>query len=231
MFEVTLRTTMERDVLTENPLQIADAEAGVPMRRGERRKQLTKRRLLDAAAEIYAKVGVEGATISAITEQADVGLGTFYLHFADKDAIALAVCNVIVNRVLNDEKASVEDVKSVGGDPDPLAIFSRVMCARAAESPGLFCALLRWEGPRGDAAAGTSHERNELRRSLIEPLGERFRNGMNSGRYRTEDPLLAASAALGVFGNCIPAWVASGRTDWNALGTFIERTIVSMFRR
>ena len=230
MFEVTLRTTMERDVLIENPLQTADAEAGVPMRRGERRKQLTKRRLLDAAAEIYAKVGVEGATISAITEQADVGLGTFYLHFADKDAIALAVCNVCVSRVLADEREAVEDVRSVGGDPDLLAIFSRVMCARAAESPGLFCALLRWEGPR-DGSEGTSFERNELRRALTEPLAERFRAGMNSGRYRTEDPPLAASAVLGVFGSCIPAWVASGRTDWNALGTFIERTIVAMYRR
>ena len=187
--------------------------------------------LLDAAAEIYSQVGVEGATISAITEQADVGLGTFYLHFADKDAIALAVCEVVVHRLFDDERIALEDVRSVGGDPDPLAIFARVMCARAAEGKGLLCALLRWEGPRIDIADGTAVERNELRKALNEPLIERFCVGMNSGRYRTEDPALAASAVLGVFATSIPSWVASGRTDWNALGTFIERTISGMFRR
>ena len=36
--------------------------------RSERRKAETRRRLMEAAADVYARVGVEGATIGAITQ-------------------------------------------------------------------------------------------------------------------------------------------------------------------
>ena len=218
-------------VLTNHLASITEGADGAPLRRGERRKQHTRRRLLDAAAETYAHAGVEGATISAITERADVGLGTFYLHFEDKDAIAVAVCTVVVNRLLDEEGQSVDAVRSVGGDPDPLAIFSRVMCNRAAADPGLLRSLLRWEGPRAPSANGLpAADTNELRRMLLPRLAERFASGMESSRYRTEDPALAAQAVLCVYASIIPAWVASGRTDWAALGAFVERAVVSMFQ-
>jgi AcrR family transcriptional regulator len=212
-----------------NPTSAIDPET--PLRRGERRKQHTRRRLLDAAAETYAAVGVEGATISAITERADVGLGTFYLHFEDKDAIAVAVCTVVVNRLLDEDVQAMEAVRSVGGDPDPLAIFSRVMGSRAAAEPGLMRSLLRWEGPRVANASGLpSVDTNELRRMLLPQLADRYKLGNEGNRYRVEDPTLAAHAVLGVYASVIPAWVASGRTDWSTLGSFIERTIVAMYR-
>lgn len=224
----------------------------VPLRRGERRKQHTKRRLLDAAAETYAEVGVEGATISAITERADVGLGTFYLHFEDKDAIAIAVSTMVLNRLLQEEADALADVRDVGGEPDPLAVITRVVCARASVDPGLVCALLRWQGPRpgkdtdrssskgapsvtalhATHAPGTGGlEPTTLRSLLLPHLAARFRQGMETGRYRVEDPFLAAHATLGLYAECLPAWVADGRTDWDVLGTFAQRAAVAMFKR
>ena len=120
-------------MLIDNITQTDPQENLAPMRRGERRKQHTKRRLLDAAAETYAVGSVESATISAITERADVGLGTFYLHFEDKDSIASAVSDTMMRRILGEEQIAIEAVRSVGGDPDPLALFARVVCTRAAE--------------------------------------------------------------------------------------------------
>ena len=141
------------------------------------------------------------------------------------------MCTVVVNRLLDEEGQAVDAVRSVGGDPDPLAIFSRVMCNRAAADPGLLRSLLRWEGPRMPATDGVpAADSNELRRMLLPRLAERFMSGMESTRYRTEDPALAAQAVLGVYASIIPAWVASGRTDWAALGAFVERTVVSMFQ-
>jgi AcrR family transcriptional regulator len=201
-----------------------------PLRRGERRKQHTKRRLLDAAAETYAELGVEGATISAITERADVGLGTFYLHFEDKDTIAAAVSSLVMRRILVEEMTALEAVRSVGGDPDPLAIFARVVCGRAADTPKLMCALLRWEGPR-DPVIGEHEDFAALRQSVMPHLTERFGNGMNRGLYRTEDPSLAANALLGVMATCIISWVQESRADWNTLASFVERSMVGMFRR
>ena len=216
-------------VLIENLTQTDTTQAGAPMRRGERRKQHTKRRLLDAAAETYAMSSVEQATISAITERADVGLGTFYLHFEDKDSIASAVSGVIIRRILVDEGIAVEAVRSVGGEPDPLALLARVLCTHGAENPGLLSALLRWEGPAPRAVS--EEELTGFRAALLPELQKRFTEGSSRDLYRTEDSDLAAQALLGLFSSTIPSWVASGRTDWSTLAAFLERTVLSMFRR
>lgn len=224
------RTPWGHPLLIDNPTSTATEPAPSPIRRGERRKQLTRRRLLDAAAETYADAGVDGATISAITERADVGLGTFYLHFEDKDAIAVAVSALVLRRLLDEETMAVEAVRSVGGEPDPVAVLARSVCARSADTPGLLCALMRWEGPIR-ARAGADEDQIPLRRAILPALADRFRDGMARGLYRTEDPELAAHALLGIFATTIPAFVAAGRTDWSTLESFVERSSVSMLRR
>ena len=64
-----------------------------PKTRSERRREDTRRRLMKATYEIIAKRGLEGLVIQDITEAADVGYGSFYNHFASKDAIVEAVIN------------------------------------------------------------------------------------------------------------------------------------------
>jgi AcrR family transcriptional regulator len=213
-------------VLTDHAASTADTPA---LRRGERRKQHTKRRLLDAAAETYSDLGIEGATISAITERADVGLGTFYLHFDDKDTIAASVTGFILRRIEVEEQTAIEAVRSVGGDPDPLAIFARVISGRAADTPGLMAALLRWEGPKEPNLAAEEPFAS-LRQMLFPLLVERFEDGLNRGLYRTEDSQLAANALLGAITTSVTSWVLNGRSDWNTLASFSERTLVSMFK-
>lgn len=65
-------------------------EAGYPDRRTRRREQ-TRTRLLDAARTLFARRGVDSTRINEITEQADVGFGSFYNYFDSKDAIVEAV--------------------------------------------------------------------------------------------------------------------------------------------
>jgi AcrR family transcriptional regulator len=214
-------------VLTDHAASTSETPA---LRRGERRKQHTKRRLLDAAAETYSELGIEGATISAITERADVGLGTFYLHFDDKDTIAASVTGFILRRILVEEETAIEAVRSVGGDPDPLAIFARVISGRAADTPGLMAALLRWEGPKVPDLNAPEEPFASLRQMLFPILVERFEDGLSRGLYRTEDAQLAANALLGAITTSVTSWVLSGRNDWNTLASFSERTLVSMFK-
>jgi AcrR family transcriptional regulator len=53
----------------------------------ERRKQRTRQQLKDAAVKLLMEQGYTATTIQAITDAADVGRGTFYLHFQDKQEI------------------------------------------------------------------------------------------------------------------------------------------------
>lgn len=59
----------------------------VPMNRAERRRQHTREQLKVAALEMLYEKGYANLTIKAITERADLGYGTFYLYFAEKDDI------------------------------------------------------------------------------------------------------------------------------------------------
>jgi AcrR family transcriptional regulator len=55
--------------------------------RRTRRRNRTRISLLDAARAVLARLGYQATTVADITHEADVGVGTFYLHFHDKDAL------------------------------------------------------------------------------------------------------------------------------------------------
>ncbi len=57
---------------------------------GERRAQ-TRRALLDAAAELFATRGVDGASIDAVAEAAGRTSGAVYDHFGGKEGLLFAL--------------------------------------------------------------------------------------------------------------------------------------------
>ncbi len=59
--------------------------------RRARRSAETRGRLLDAAAAAFLERGYDGLTLGEVTERADLGTGTLYLHFPDKRALYEAV--------------------------------------------------------------------------------------------------------------------------------------------
>src|SRR5579885_1066500 len=69
--------------------------AGIsPLRRSDRqarRRRQTRSRLIRAAAALFARRGVDSTRINEITDEADVGFGSFYNHFRSKDQIVEAV--------------------------------------------------------------------------------------------------------------------------------------------
>jgi AcrR family transcriptional regulator len=71
-------------------IHVMPAEATAPSRR-ERRKAETRRRLLDAARELFVERGFDATRPQDVARLADVGSGTFYVHFADKREAFCAV--------------------------------------------------------------------------------------------------------------------------------------------
>jgi AcrR family transcriptional regulator len=51
----------------------------------------TRELILDTATEAFGRSGYHGVKISRLCQQANIANGTFYLHFADKDALYSAV--------------------------------------------------------------------------------------------------------------------------------------------
>jgi AcrR family transcriptional regulator len=62
----------------------------LPIARADRRKAESRQRLLAAARKLFTEQGYHATRPQDIAREADVGHGTFYLHFADKRACFLA---------------------------------------------------------------------------------------------------------------------------------------------
>lgn len=75
------------------------AQTDIP-NRTQRRASKTRNRLLKGALSVFAEVGTEAATIERITQRADLGKGTFYRHFADKDEIVSELVEQCVGSLL-----------------------------------------------------------------------------------------------------------------------------------
>ncbi len=75
------------DMLREE-LHPEDSPCGTePTGRRERRRQETRERLFEAAVRLLSEREFEAVTVEAITEAADVGKGTFFNYFANKEAV------------------------------------------------------------------------------------------------------------------------------------------------
>ncbi len=83
------------------------------MRQAERRAQ-TSQRLLDAAAEVFARLGFHAATVDDVAEAAGYTKGAVYANFAGKEALFLA----LLDRHLDDQLAQVDQLVGAASDSD-----------------------------------------------------------------------------------------------------------------
>src|SRR5262245_8006096 len=81
--------------------------------RFERRKQRTRDDLVAAATSVLAEKGLHATKIADIAAAADVGVGTFYLHFDTKEALYDALVDDAVTRL----KATVDAARAGIEDP------------------------------------------------------------------------------------------------------------------
>jgi AcrR family transcriptional regulator len=151
--------------------------------RRERKAEITRRKLLQAGQDQMAQGGPESVTIQAITERADIGLGTFYNYFPSRDDLVDAVILEVVERLGQRLDALTK------GMEDPAEIYSyslRHLMHTAVSDPvwGWFIVRL------GIAQEG-----------LLNALGPRasrdLQLGVDSGRFAIQDVPLAAAMTFG----------------------------------
>lgn len=66
-----------------------------------------------AALDVFSEKSVDAATVEEITEKADVGKGTLYKHFADKEDIVIILVEEAVNHL-------IEQIQSYDSQPESL---------------------------------------------------------------------------------------------------------------
>jgi AcrR family transcriptional regulator len=117
-----------------------------------------RRRILEAAAELFAEHGLDVA-MDDIAAAAGVGVGTVYRRFADRDALI----DALFEDKIHDVERIALDALRIADPWEAFATFMRGVCALHARDRGLKEAML--SDHRGS-------ERAKLARETIAPLGQ-----------------------------------------------------------
>jgi len=70
----------------------------------------SRARLIDAALAVFARQGLEAASINEIAREADMANGTFYLHFKDKDELTSVVALSVAAEIVRELDAAMADI-------------------------------------------------------------------------------------------------------------------------
>ena len=96
-----------------------------------RRRETTRRRLLDAAAQVFAEEGLDAASVEAICERAGFTRGAFYSNFDSKDELFLELAGRVARERVDAVRSRVATLEREGGlhdvAIDALAIVQQVL--------------------------------------------------------------------------------------------------------
>ena len=158
----------------------------------------TRRRVIEAGTELFARQGFARTRAADISREAGVAVGTLYLHFTDKEDLLREILlqgggemHAVVHRITDTEYTTV---------PESVRAHTEGLVGYAAEHPALFQILFSTEV--ATTAAGA-----ELLESLTAHQEERLREGMAEGYFRADlDPAVAAHAVIGMLIQVLHWW-------------------------
>lgn len=167
--------------------QLAMTNDTAQLSRVERKRRATRERIVSQAERLMTENTVDEVTIADITEAADVGHGTFYLHFESKYEVLVP----IIQRRAAQWDRHVQ--MHLGGEKDParvLAFTARHMARAALQDP-----LWRWFLTHSGVPIADMND-------AIGRFGARdFRKGFESGRFRVPDLRVCNAFLLGAYVN------------------------------
>jgi len=125
------------------------------------RREATRQRLLDAAAQVFAETGLDAASVEAICESAGYTRGAFYSNFDTKEELFLELCARTAQQQVaavrervgrfesgdapGDSSAIVRQVLEVAGEDRTGVLLLSEIRVHALRNPALAAAFLAQE--------------------------------------------------------------------------------------
>jgi AcrR family transcriptional regulator len=81
------------------------------------RRERTRQRLLDAAAEVFSEVGLDAASVEAVCERAGFTRGAFYSNFSSKDELFLELAGRVSDEKLTRVTKRVRELETAAALP------------------------------------------------------------------------------------------------------------------
>ncbi|MFJ4792914.1 TetR/AcrR family transcriptional regulator [Kitasatospora purpeofusca] len=172
----------------------------------------TRARLRQALLEECAEQPLSAIGVAAVVRRAGVGRATFYVHYADLEALAVDACADVV-------REAVDALHAWRGTPDPAAPPPALAAFLTALLPyaGLYRSLLApgGGGPLGQVLHRELRERSRTERTLA----------------GAPQPELVASMVAGAFTALLADWLhGSVEATPDDLAARVWRLLISMHR-
>lgn len=171
---------------------------GTPRYRGLRRTA-NREALLGAAEELFSTRSFGSVSVDEIVARAGVAKGTFYNHFADKQALAASLAMAIRHSV----RDSIAGIKTVSTDPAMhLAIAVAQFLGLALIRPNRALILVTLLNGAIDTGA-----------SMNQPLRDTLAAGKKSGRFAIARIDTALISVLGIVSTAVRYLIQKSPTD------------------
>jgi AcrR family transcriptional regulator len=156
--------------------------------RRDRKKERTRREIYEAAMDLFARKGFAAVTIAEIAEAADVGRGTFFLHFPSKAALLYE----FNQRFAEDFLATLAEPRASAHEE--LSALVQRMGAELAAKAEIMTAMLAEFFASPETVAAAPRQGSALLAIVIDIITR----GQERGEFtRSIDPRLAAAAFFG----------------------------------
>jgi len=161
-----------------------------PLTARKRQRLETRRRVYEAALEVFRKDGVQEARIEDIVKLAGVANGTFYFHFSTKDDVLAELLRESIVEVV----AAIEALPEITPLEQVLETVCRAMASEWQDDRGLFAAA-------GMVAIRLTAADSQVTDPVPRALGPHFRAAAAKGLLTPGAPpeLLAQLFLLNVF--------------------------------
>ncbi len=162
--------------------------------RKEREKEQRRNDILDAAEEVFFKVGFDNATMDDVAEAAELSKGTLYLYFSSKEDLyyAISIRALQVMRQLFEETVPAEAPVL-----DKILAIGKAFVQFAREKSNYFKTLVYF------SSLPDCHEAHERYVKLCEEKADPMsffikvlQQGMDEGKLRSDIPVLQLAHIL-----------------------------------
>jgi AcrR family transcriptional regulator len=168
-------------------------------KRSNRKASVQRKRILKAAADLFARQGYHGTGIEELSQKVELGRGGLYYHIGSKETVLADICRINVTEMI----AAGEEIKAGDGSAEErlrelAAKLMRNIADNIAEWTVFFRDYIALSGPGLREVLGLRKEFEQIVRDL-------FEEGVAAGEFRQTDPIVV-KGVLGQF-NYAYLWV------------------------
>jgi len=162
-----------------------------------RSRENTRARLLEAAAQVFAEAGLDGASVEAVCERAGFTRGAFYSNFESKDELFLMLAASVSEVRVNAVRERVEQMTAEGAlaeGCDPIELVQQVMELGGDDRLGvMLMSEIRIRALR-DAQFGAAYLAQE--REMVASIAQIVADIVSAGLLRLRLPAETAARML-----------------------------------